>query len=326
MYNNLTGQKIGGNSHDVGVSYALAEPAERQRMQTRAIHIADVVDAMEQGFRAEPDVPMSVLAMLSDEALAMLFEQSEEWRGKSRERELEQQIDQMRAAEATIGGYYVDLREIVGAMHVPADFRSIDGKPGHIAWTEQKARELVKQAARADAYAADARKAEARTELLERYVNACDSKRIPYNWNIFKMSTTALRRHVETFEHMDRLGRCDCNPERVAWFETRTQQETEQSLRWHMQRSEETRKLIDSLVRERLSESVADQLMDALMGRKADDDKGEWVTWGKMEKGRRPPLLNDDDMVEIETAGGGRNVLAAGVTAWEQVERFRRVK
>ncbi len=311
------------NSHDKGVVYALSSSDQRVAMQARANMIADVADAMENGFKAEPDLAPFHLQLLSDEALAMVFKQSEEWRDKARERDLEEQLDQMRAAEATIGGYYVDLREILGAMHVPHGFRSIEGKPGHIAWTEQKARELMKQVARVDGYAADARQAEARAELLERYVNACDAKRIPYNWNIFKMSVACLRRHVETFEHMERLTRCDCDPQRVAWFETRTHQETEQSLRWHVQRAEETRKVIETVVRGRISDGVADMLMDALMGRKQESN--DWVEWGRFDKDR-PPLLQDEDMVEIETMGGGHNTLQVSVVAWEQVKRFRRVK
>lgn len=311
------------NSHDKGVVYALKSSDQRVVMQARANMVADVADAMENGFKAEPDLAPFHLQLLSDEALAMVFKQSEQWRDKWRERDLEEQLDQMRAAEATIGGYYVDLREILGAMHVPHGFRSIEGKPGHIAWTEQTARELVAKCKRKDTLENDVKRAEWRVDLLERYVLACDAKRVPYNWNVFRMPTDALSRHVHEIEAMEKLTRCDCNPERVAWFETRTSQETEQSLRWHVQRAEETRKVIETVVRGRISDGVADMLMDALMGRKQESN--DWVEWGRFDKDR-PPLLQDEDMVEIETMGGGHNTLQVSVVAWEQVKRFRRVK
>lgn len=311
------------NSHDKGLAYALATPDERQRRQNRQNMVADIADAMENGFKAEPDLSACHLQLLSDEALVMVFRQSEKWRDRSRERELEEELDQMRAAEATVSGWYVDLREILGAMHVPHGFRSIEGKPGHIAWTEQTARELVAKCKRKDTLDNDVKRAEWRVDLLERYVLACDAKRVPYNWNVFKMPTDALSRHVHEIEAMEKLTRCDCNPERVAWFETRTSQETEQSLRWHVQRAEETRKVIETVVRGRISDGVADMLMDALMGRKQESN--DWVEWGRFDKDR-PPLLQNEDMVEIETMGGGHNTLQVSVVAWEQVKRFRRVK
>lgn len=318
------------NSHDEGLLYAHMSHEDRQRYTQRKIRVSDIADAMNHGFKAEPDLSPCHLPLLSDEALARIHSESEKWRDKHRERELEQELDQMRAAEANVSRYYVTLREIIGAMHVPPSFRSVLSQPQHVAWTEQKARELVKKAEDCAVYARTAQSAEKRVDLLERYVTACDAKRVPYNWNVFKMPTADLHQLVLQVESMEKLTRCDCNPERVAWFETRTQQETEQSLRWHSQRADETRKLIEQYRGGRITIGTAEALLDALLDRpqcgEAQPDADGWIVWQRFDKDRRPPLLNDEDMVEIETVGGGSNVLEAGVIAWEQVKRFRRAK
>lgn len=313
------------NSHDEGLLYAHMSQEDRARYTQRKIRVSDIADAMNNGFKAEPDLSPCHLPLLSDDALARVHAESEKWRDKYRERELEQELDQMRAAEATVSGYYVRLREIIGAMHVPHGWRGIMGDPQHIAWTEQVARELVAKAEKADKFDKAARLAEDRLDLLERYVTACDAKRAPYNWNVFKMPTASLRQHVYQLESMEKLTRCDCNAERVAWFETRTAQETDQSLRWHSQRADQTRQLIEHHNGLGIDCTVADQLLDALLDRKPQDGD-EWIVWQRFDKDRRPPLLNDEDMVEIETVGGGHNTLQVSVVAWEQVKRFRRVK
>lgn len=313
------------NSHDKGLAYALATPDERQRRQNRQNMVADIADAMDNGFKAEPDLAPCHLQLLSDEALVMVFKQSEKWRDQAHQRDLEKRLALMTEAERCTSENYVAIREIIGALDVPHYFhpKPVEGKDRHILWTEQKARGLVGMAEDSEKHASAAKNAERRVDLLERYVLACDAKRVPYNWNVFKMPTDALSRHVYEIEAMEKLTRCDCNPERVAWFETRTSQETEQSLRWHVQRAEETRKVIETVVRGRISDGVADMLMDALMGRKQESN--DWVEWGRFDKDR-PPLLQDEDMVEIETMGGGHNTLQVSVVAWEQVKRFRRVK
>ncbi|HDC4470601.1 TPA: hypothetical protein O8U04_004394, partial [Enterobacter kobei] len=207
----------------------------------------------------------------------------------------------------------------------PPAFRPIDGKPQTIAWTEQKARELVALAEASEKHAEAAKDAERRVDLLERYVKACDEKRVPYNWNVFKMPTKGLQQLVNEHEARERLTRCDTDPERVAHFAERVHQETEQSLRWHAQRADQTRQLIEHHNGIGIDCTVADELLDALLDRKPQDGN-EWIVWQRFDKDRRPPLLNDDDMVEIETVGGGHNTLQVSVVAWEQVKRFRRVK
>lgn len=310
------------NSHDEGLLYAQMSHEDRQRYTQRKIRVSDIADAMNHGFKAEPDLSPCHLPLLSDEALARIHSESEKWRDKHRERELEQELDQMRAAEANVSRYYVTLREIIGAMHVPPSFRSIDGNPAHIAWTEQKARELVAEANRASGYADDAKRAEQRVELLEFYVKTCDAKRIPYNWNVFAMSTAALRHHVQTLAGMDRLTRCDCNPERVAWFETRTQQEAEQSLRWHSQRAEATRKLIEQYRGGRITIGTAEALLDALLDRpQCGEQTGDWIVW---EWGYKPQDVPDDQMVDVMLHNGAAATLEAGVVEWSDVKQYRR--
>ncbi len=312
------------NSHDEGLLYAHMSHEDRARYTQRKIRVSDIADAMANGFKAEPDLSPCHLPLLSDDALARVHAESEKWRDKYRERELEQELDQMRAAEAAVSGYYVTLREIIGAMHVPHGWRGIMGQPQHVAWTEQVARELVAKAEKADKFDKAARLAEDRLDLLERYVTACDKKRAPYNWNAFKMPTDSLRQHVYQLESMEPLTRCDCNAERVAWFETRTAQETDQSLRWYVQRSDETRKAIEDMRRDGfapyIGEDAAEYLLDALLERSAP---GQWVVW---EWGYKPKNLPDDTMVDIKLHNGEGNTLEAGVVEWSDVKKYRRAK
>lgn len=315
------------NSHDAGVNYALMGREGRTQLQTRANQIADVTDAIQNGFKAEPDLAAHHLPLLSDEALARVFKESEQWRDKHRERELEDQLNDAMQRLALSERCYDDLRTILGAQSVPKDFSWVggnDGKGSDVKWTEHKARGLVAEAHRAAKYAEDAKNAEQRCELIERYVMACDTKRSPYNWNIFKMSTTAIRRHVEAIENMERLTRCDIDGQRVTWFEERTHQETEQNLRKAMETIDAARYLVQQYSSDRLNKATANKLLDVLLMDKKQDSN-DWVEWSRFDKAR-PPLLQDEDMVEIETIGGGSNTLQVSVVAWEQVKRFRRVK
>lgn len=315
------------NSHDAGVNYALMGEVARREVQQRANWIADVTDAMQQGFKAEPDLAPHHLPLLSLDALERVFKESEKWRDKWRERDLEKRLALMTEAEKCTSDNYVALREIIGALDVPHYFnpKPVEGKGRHILWTEQKARGLVGMAEDSEKHAEAAKDAERRVDLLERYVRACDEKRVPYNWNVFKMPTRGLQQLVNEHEARERLTRCDTDPERVAHFAERVHQETEQSLRWHAQRADQTRQLIEHHNGIGIDCTVADELLDALLDRKPQDGN-EWIVWQRFDKDRRPPLLNDDDMVEIETVGGGHNTLQVSVVAWEQVKRFRRVK
>lgn len=315
------------NSHDKGVGYALASKEQRQAMSTRQIHIADIADAMLAGFKAEPELAACHLPLLSDEALARIHTESEKWRDQARERELENRLNAALQRLSLSERCYDDLRTILGSTNVPDDYDPVgdgnDGKARHVSWTEHKAKQMVREAGRASGYASDAKTAEERNALIERYVYACDKNRIPYNWNIFKMSTACLRRHVQTFEHMERLTRCDCNPERVAWFETRTHQETEQNLRKAMARIDATRAAIASYANGRINAGIISHLIETLAGSEDIPESDGWIGWQTFEKGHRPSRLNDKDMVEIETVGGGSNTLEVGVVAWEQVKRYR---
>lgn len=134
------------NSHDKGVAYALTSHDSRQSIQQRANQIADITDAIHHGFKAEPDLAPYHLPLLSDDALERVFKESEKWRDKSRERGLEAELLKSREAEKVISDHYVNLRQILDSMDVPGSFRSVLGQPRHIAWTEQKARELVAKA------------------------------------------------------------------------------------------------------------------------------------------------------------------------------------
>lgn len=316
------------NSHDNGVAYALNSTEGRQRIQQRANQIAEITDAIHQGFKAEPDLAPHHLPLLSDAALAMIYRDSEAWRNKWKERELEERLSIMTEAEHQMSVYYVNLRGILGALDVPSHFRAIDGNPKHIAWTERQARELVKKAGESERNRKAAEDAEGRVDLLERYVKACDEKLLPYNWNVFKMGTNALQDLVLEHEGRERLTNIATSAEDAHWFETRKAQDTEQSLRWHAQRHEAVRQLINHMNNSgEISVEKASELMDTLLDRPQDGEQDEeWIVWQRFDKDRRPPLLKDDDMVEIETVGGGRNTLEAAVVAWEQVKRFRRAK
>lgn len=264
------------NSHDNGVAYALMTEEARQAAHTRQIQIADVADAMANGFKAEPDLAPHHLPLLSDAALAMIYRESEAWRDKWKERDLEKRLALMTEAEHQMSGYYVNLREIVGALHVPPTFRPIDGKPQTIAWTEQKARELVAKAEASEKHERAAIDAERRVDLLGRYVKACDEKRLPYNWNVFKMPTQGLQTLVNECEARERLTRCDTDAERVTYFAERVHQETEQSLRWHVQRHEAVRQLIHRMNNNgEISVAKASELMDTLLDRPQCGEQAE---------------------------------------------------
>lgn len=318
------------NSHDSGLLYACLTVEQRQRLTTRQIHLADIRDAMGQGFKPEPDLAEHHLPLLSDEALARVFSESEKWRDKSRERELEALAERMREDNERIGGYYVNLRGILDALDVPNHFRPIDGNPKHVAWTEQKARELVKKADNSERNRRAAMDAEHRVDLLGRYVKACDEKRLPYNWNVFKLPTAALRDVVCSAEREERLTNCDTNPDRVNYFTERKAQEAEQSLRWHARNADKTRKLIEQYRGGRITVHTAEALLDALLDRPqtGEQTKGwqpaeDWIVW---EWQYKPNDLPADQVVEIRTYGGGENILEAGVVEWSDVEKYRRVK
>lgn len=308
------------NSHDKGVGYALASKEQRQAMSTRQIHIADIADAMLAGFKAEPELAACHLPLLTDEALARIHAESEKWRDQARERDLENRLNAALQRLSLSERCYDDLRTILGATNVPDDYDPVggnDGKARHVSWTEHKAKQMVREAGRASGYASDAKTAEQRNELIERYVYACDKKRIPYNWNIFKMSTACLRRHVETFEHMERLTRCDTNPERVAWFETRTHQETEQNLRKAMENIDATRRIIAQCSNGRINAGIISQLLEALAG---------GVVWIPCLTSDKPEDLKAKELVEVEFHTGTRKVLLAGDVEWHKASKFRRVK
>lgn len=318
------------NSHDKGVAYALNSTEARQRIQFRANWIADVTDAIHNGFKAEPDLAPCHLPLLSDDALERVFKESEKWRDKSHERALEARIQTLIDADEKLNGYYVNLRGILDALDVPNHFRPIDGNPKHIAWTEQKARELVKKADDSDRNRRAAVDAEQRVELLERYVKECDDKRLPYNWNVFKMGTGALRDLVWWHSQQEKITNCETDHERIVWSENRSKQDTEQSLRWHARNAEKCRKLIEQLTGTRFGADTAGQLLDALLDRPQTGEQskdwqpaGDWIVW---EWQYKPNDLPDDQVVEIRTYGGGENILEAGVVEWSDVEKYRRVK
>lgn len=314
------------NSNDQGLLYASLTPEQRQRFITREIHLADVRDAMEKGFKPEPDVAIHHLPLLSDEALARFFTESEKWRDKSHERALEERIQTLIDADEKLNGYYVNLRAILDALDVPNHFRPIDGNPKHIAWTEQKARELVKKASDSDVNRRIASNAEKRVDLLERYVKVCDEKRIPYNWNVFKMTANAIQDMVWEHERRERLTNLATNPDNVTMFTERKRQELEQSLRRHAQRGEAVRKLIVSMIGfSRISPEVGEKLLDALLDRPQTGEQQTegWIAW---EWDYKPRSLDDADTVEIQMKGGKRNTLEAGVIDWSLIQRYRPVK
>lgn len=308
------------NSHDAGVNYALMDQTARNQLQTRANWIADIADAMENGFKAEPDLAPHHLPLLSDEALDRVFKESEQWRDKHRERELEDQLNDAMQRLALSERCYDDLRTILGAQKVPGDFSWVggnDGKDRYVKWTEHKARGLVAEAHLTAKYAEVAKSAEHRNALVERYVTACDRKRVPYNWNIFNMSTDALRRYAETIENMERLTRCDIDGQRVTWFEERTHQETEQNLRKAHENIDTARNLIAQYSNGRISGGVASQLLEALAG------GGVWIHCLTCDK---PDDLKCKELVEVEFQTGTRKVLLAGNVEWNKASKFRRVK
>ena len=318
------------NSHDKGVAYALNSTEGRQRIQYRANWIADVTDAIHNGFKAEPDLAPCHLPLLSDDALERVFKESEKWRDKAHERALQEIIREKQEESNTLNQYYVDLRVILGTADVPHYFNPKPGKPKHIQYTEQRARALVANSENSERNRQAAEAAEARVDLLERYVKACDDKRLPYNWNVFKMGTKALQDLVWEHEGRERLTNIATSAEDAHWFETRKAQETEQSLRWHARNAEATRKLIASLTGSRIDYATAEQLLDVLLARPQTGEQTkdwqpaeDWIVW---EWQYKPNDLPDDQVVEIRTYGGGENILEAGVVEWSDVEKYRRVK
>ncbi len=314
------------NSHDSGVAYALMEHTVRQTVQKRANQIADITDAIQHGFKAEPDLAPCHLPLLSDDALARIFTESEKWRDKSHERALEEIIREKQEESNTLNQYYVDLRVILGTADVPHYFNPKPGKPKHIQYTEQRARALVANSENSERNRKAAEDAEARVDLLERYVTACDEKRIPYNWNVFKLPTAALRHTVQAAEATERLTRCDTDPDRVNHFTERKLQETEQSLRWHAKRHEAVRQLIHRMNNNgEIRVAKASELMDTLLDRAQTGEQQTegWILW---EWQYKPRDLYDDDMVEIRTYDGGTNTLRAQVVEWSDVEKYRPVK
>lgn len=312
------------NSHDSGVAYALNSTEGRHRIQQRANWIADVTDAIQQGFKAEPDLAPCHLPLLSDDALERVFKESEKWRDKSHERALEQIIKDKQEESNTLNGYYVNLRGILDALDVPTHFRPIDGNPKHIAWTEQKARELVKKASDSDQNRRAAVDAEQRVDLLERYVKECDDKRIPYNWNVFRMGTGALRDLVWWHSQQEKITNCETDHERIVWSEIRSKQDTEQSLRWHARNAEATRKLIASLTGSRIDYTTAEQLLDVLLDRpQCGEQTPAWTTW---EWGYAPKDITRDTLLELRLKSGDVVILDSSVVEWADVEAYRPAK
>lgn len=267
------------NSHDQGLLYACLTIEQRQRLTTRQIHLADIRDAMAQGFKPEPDLAEHHLPLLSDEALARVFSEAEKWRDKSHERALEAELLKSREAERVMSNYYVDLRVILGTLDVPHYYNPKPGKPKHIQYTEQRARALVANSENSERNRKAAEDAEARVDLLERYVKACDDKRIPYNWNVFKLPTAALRDTVWSAENEERLTNCETDGGRLNHFTERKRQETEQSLRWYTRRYEALRKEIVHLIGfSRISPEVGEKLLDVLLDR---PQTGEQTSAGK---------------------------------------------
>ncbi|WPJ70636.1 hypothetical protein [Escherichia phage vB-Eco-KMB41] len=313
------------NSHDQGLLYACLTIEQRQRLTTRQIHLADIRDAMAQGFKPEPDLAEHHLPLLSDEALARVFSESEKWRDKTRERELEALAERMREDNERIGGYYVDLRVILGTQDVPHYFNPKPGKPKHIQYTEQRARALVANSENSERNRKAAEDAEARVDLLGRYVKACDEKRIPYNWNVFKLPTAALRHTVQAAEATERLTNCETDGDRLNHFAERKRQETEQSLRWHVKRHEAVRQLIHRMNNNgEIRVAAASELMDVLLDRPQTGEQDEgWTVW---EWGYAPKSLNRDTLLELELTSGDRVTLDSSVVEWADVKRYRVVK
>lgn len=319
------------NSHDKGVVYGLASEEARANMHKRQIQIADIGDAMERGFVTEPKLAPEHLPLLSDVALAEIHEQSEDWRNKAHERALEELLREKQAESNELNDRYVKIREIIGALDVPPTFRR-DDSDRYYRWTEQTAIDLKTKADAADMDRKAAVDAEARVDLLGRYVRACDDKRRPYDWRVFTMPTKVLREMVSLYESdaTERLGRYTTNRSDANDFEKRLEQEAAQSARLRGQRIDETRLLVIKLSNYgQIPVERANQILDVLLDRPQageQQDAAGWIEWQPFDKDRRPTLLNDEDMVEIVTVAGSRNTLEAGVVAWEQVRRFRPVK
>lgn len=313
------------NSHDQGLLYASLTPEQRQRFTTRQIHLADIRDAMEQGFKPEPDVSLHHLPLLSDEALARFFAESEKWRDKWRERDLEKRLESMTQAEKQISDYYVDLRVILGTQDVPHYFNPKPGKPKHIQYTEQRARALVANSENSERNRKAAEEAEERVDLLERYVKACDDKRLPYNWNVFKLPNAALRQTVQAAEATERLTNCDTDLDRVNYFAERKAQETEQSLRWHVKRHEAVRQMIHRMNNNgEIRVAAASELMDALLDRpQTGDQTPAWTTW---EWGYAPKDITRDTLLELRLKSGEVVILDSSVVEWADVEAYRPAK
>lgn len=283
----------------------------------RGALISDICGAMSNGFKAESDLAPHHLPLLSDEALERVFNESEKWRDKTRERELEELVERMRSDNERIGGYYVDLRGIIGAMDVPYYFNPKPGKPRHIQWSEQIARGLVNTAEVSDRNRMSAIDAEQRVDFLGRYVKACDDKRIPYNWNVFKMPIGPLRDTVYSHEGQARLTNCDTNPDRVNHFAERKAQETEQSLRWHSQRADETRRMVQMMASTgQIPTENGQELLDVLLG-------NVWTVW---EWGYTPKDITRDTLLEVKLTNGDRVTLDSSVIEWSEVKAYRLAK
>lgn len=310
--------------NDIGMAYAALNKEARKDVHARMNKIADITDAIQHGFKAEPDLAPCHLPLLSDDALARIFTESENWRDKSHERALEQIIRDKQEESDTLNRYYVNLRGILDALDVPNHFRPIDGNPKHIAWTEQKARELVKKADDSDRNRRAAVNAEQRVDLLERYVKACDLARLPYNWNVFKLPTAALRDTVYAAETTERLTNCDTNADRVNYLATRKAQDTEQSLRWHARNAEKCRRLIEQFTGTRFGTDTADSLLDALLDRpQTGEQTPAWTTW---EWGYAPKDITRDTLLELRLKSGDVVILDSSVVEWADVEAYRPAK
>lgn len=310
--------------NDIGMAYAALNKEARKDVHARMNKVADITDAIQHGFKAEPDLAPCHLPLLSDDALERVFKESEKWRDKSHERALEARIQTLIDADEKLNGYYVNLRGILDALDVPTHFRPIDGNPKHIAWTEQKARELVKKADDSDRNRRAAVDAEQRVELLERYVKECDDKRLPYNWNVFRMGTGALRDLVWWHSQQEKITNCETDHERIVWSENRSKQDTEQSLRWHARNAEATRKLIASLTGSRIDYATAEQLLDALLDRpQTGDQTPAWTTW---EWGYAPKDITRDTLLELRLKSGDVVILDSSVVEWADVEAYRPAK
>lgn len=301
---------------------------QRQRLIMRNVHILDIKNAMEKGFKAEPDLAPHHLPLLSDDALERIFNESEKWRDKAHERALEQTILDKQDECNELNDRYVALREIIGAMFVPDGYHR-DDSDRYFRWTEKMARELVAKADASDRNRQAAEDAEHRVNLLERYVKACDDKRLPYNWNVFKLPNAALRDLVWEHESRERLTNIATSAEDAHWFETRKAQETEQSLRWHVKRHEAVRQIIHRMNNNgEILVAKASELMDALLDRPQTGEQTQawnpaWTTW---EWGYEPKDITRDTKLELRLKSGDVVILDSSVVEWADVEAYRPAK